>query len=270
MHPPCLNSLRNLLEVAQTDADCASIVKLIIGNWKLNPSSLNGAVALAAGVSFKVSSQMYDSFVLLPPFVFIEELAKKFKHINWGAQDFFWESAGAFTGEISLPMLKDIGASWVLVGHSERRRLFGEDDEMVNKKMKVALENGFNVIAAVGELHKGDYSGEIVSGFKKTVEGASEEHLSKLVVAYEPVWAIGTGEPDEPSRSNQIIGQLKIAAFKLFGEPSKKIRYIYGGSVDSRNAERFLSQPNIGGALVGGASLNQAEFLNILKIAQSS
>ena len=235
-------------------------MKLIVGNWKLNPPTLNDAVALASGISYSINHEYLDSIVLLPPFIFIEELAKKFRQIKFGAQDFFWESKGAYTGEISLPMLKDIGVNWVLVGHSERRRLFGETDQIVNKKMRFAMENDFNVIVAVGELNRGDFPEEIVSGFKKSVSGADISKLDKLVVAYEPVWAIGTGEADDPARANQIIGKLKQSAFKLFGESSNKIKFLYGGSVNSQNAGSFLSQPNIDGALVGGASLNSEEF----------
>mgnify|MGYP001604830045 CR=1 FL=1 len=130
--------------------------KLIIGNWKLNPATLNEAVALASGVSYAIRSRDFENMVLLPPFIFLEELAKRFRQINWGAQDVFWENIGAYTGEISLPMLQDIGISWVLAGHSERRRFFGETDEIVNKKIKSSLAADFNVIMAVGELQKGE------------------------------------------------------------------------------------------------------------------
>ncbi len=239
--------------------------KLVVGNWKLNPSTLNDAVALASGISYSIENESFYRIVLLPPFIFLEELVKRFKQINWGAQDFFWESKGAYTGEISLPMLKDIGVNWVLVGHSERRRIFGETDEMVNKKMKFALENDFKTIVAVGELNRGDYPEEIIQGFKKSVSGADKSKLDNLIIAYEPVWAVGTGESDDPIRSNNIISQLKSAAFKMFGPESDKIKFLYGGSVNSKNAEQFLVQPNIDGALVGGASLNIEEFATIVE-----
>lgn len=239
--------------------------KLIVGNWKLNPSTLNDAITLASGISYSIENESFYRIVLLPPFIFLEELAKRFKQINWGAQDFFWEAKGAYTGEVSLPMLKDIGVNWVLVGHSERRRIFGETDEMVNKKMKFALENNFKTIVAVGELNRGDYPEEIIQGFKKSVSGADKSKLDNLIIAYEPVWAVGTGEPDDPARSNNIIGQLKSAAFKMFGADSDKIKFLYGGSVNSKNAEQFLAQPNIDGALVGGASLDVNEFSVIVE-----
>ena len=243
----------------------AESMKLIVGNWKLNPPTLNDAIALASWVSVSVSSESFDNMVLLPPFIFLEELAKKFKQIKFGAQDFFWEESGAFTGEVSLSMLKDVGVSWVLVGHSERRRIFGETDQIVNKKMRFALENDFNVIVAVGELQRDDHPEEIASGFKKNVSGADVSKLDKLIVAYEPVWAVGTGEADDPARSSQIIGKLKQSAFKLFGADSNRIRFLYGGSVNSQNARSFLNQPNVDGLLVGGASLNAEEFALIVE-----
>lgn len=245
-------------------------MKLIIGNWKLNPSSLGEAVALASGISYAAKPEDFERMVLLPPFIFLEELVKKFKQINWGAQDVFWEQQGAYTGEVSLPMLKDAGVNWVLVGHSERRRVFGETDEDVNKKIGAGLAQGFNVVAAVGELQQGDGADEVAGSFKKSLVDLDTRDLWRLTVAYEPVWAISTtvgAKADSPSRSNQIIGELKHTAFKMFGEESKKIKFLYGGSVTSGNALKFLSQPYIDGALVGGASLNVEEFTAIVSAA---
>lgn len=242
-------------------------MKLIVGNWKLNPPTLNEAVALAAGVAHSLKSEDFERVVLLAPFVFLEELAKKFKHIQWGAQDVFWEPQGAYTGEVSLLMLKDAGVNWVLAGHSERRRFFGESDEDINKKMASALAADFNVIVAVGELHQGDHSDEVMASFKKTIKGADVSAFNRLAVAYEPIWAISTtagAKPDSPTRSNQVIGELKHAAFKMFGEASKKIRFLYGGSVTAENSAKFLSEPYIDGALVGGASLKVEEFTTIV------
>ncbi|MBI2454363.1 MAG: triose-phosphate isomerase [Parcubacteria group bacterium] len=242
-------------------------MKLIVGNWKLNPPTLNEAVALASGVAYGLKPEHFEKVVLLPPFVFLEELVKRFKHFQWGAQNVFWEKTGGYTGEISLAMLKDIGVNWVLAGHSERRRYFGESDADVNKKIKAALGADFNVIAAVGELQQGDHADEVLASFKKTAEGLDSFSLDRLIVAYEPVWAISTtpgAKPDSPARSNQIIGELKHAAFKMFGESSKKIRFLYGGSISASNAPRFLSEPYIDGALVGGASLKADEFTAIV------
>lgn len=240
-------------------------MKLIVGNWKMNPASLDEAVALTSKISALADLNELRQVILLPPFVFLEELAKKFKQINWGAQDVFWEQKGAYTGEISAAMLRNIGVNWILVGHSERRRYFGEDDETVNKKLHAVLENGFNVIVAVGELQKGDSDEVVETSFRKSIADVAPSDLNRLAVAYEPVWAIGTGEADDPARSNQIVGQLKSIAGKMLGEDSKQIRFLYGGSVNSASAASFLSQPHIDGALVGGASLDAQEFVGILR-----
>lgn len=245
-------------------------MKLVIGNWKLNPATLNEAVALATGISYTIKSDDFERMVLLSPFIFLEELTRRFKQIVWGAQDVFWESSGAYTGEVSLLMLKDAGVNWVLVGHSERRRIFGETDEEVNKKAQAGLAEGFNVVMAVGELQQGDGADEVAQSFKKSAAGLATSGLGRLTVAYEPVWAISTtpgAKADSPTRSNQIIGELKHTAFKMFGEESKKIRFLYGGSVTSANALKFLSQPYIDGALVGSASLSVEEFTAIISIA---
>ncbi|MDP3764210.1 MAG: triose-phosphate isomerase [bacterium] len=243
-------------------------MKLIVGNWKLNPTTLNEAITLAAGLVHSMKVEEFERVVLLPPFIFLEELVKRFKHFKWGAQDVFWEKRGAYTGEVSLPMLKGVGVAWVLVGHSERRLIFGETDEDINRKMKAALAADFNVIVAVGELQKDDRLDEVIKSFKKSITGADKSNLEKLIVAYEPVWAISTtpnAKPDNPARSNQIIGELKHVAFKIFGEDSKKIKFLYGGSVNAENASKFLSEPYIDGALVGGTSLKSSEFYEIIK-----
>ena len=232
---------------------------------------LSEAIALASGVNYALAAEDFERVVLLPPFIFLEELAKKFRQIAWGAQDVFWEARGAYTGEVSLAMLKDAGIGWVLTGHSERRRMFGETDDDVNKKTRAGLAGGFNIIMAVGELQRGDEADEIINSFKKSAAGLDPADLGRLAVAYEPVWAISTtpgAQADSPSRSNQIIGELKHAAFKVFGEPSKKIKFLYGGSVTSENTLKFLSQPYIDGALVGGASLSAEEFAAIVSLSR--
>lgn len=243
------------------------MTKLVIGNWKLNPVSLAEAESLAGSVVGNKSYLELKNVVLLPPFIFLEELVKKFPQLQWGAQDFFWAREGAYTGEISLEMLKNIGAKWVLVGHSERRRYFGETDQSVNKKMSAALAQNFNVIVAVGELQKGDSSNLVTASLKESISGASPKHIDRLVIAYEPVWAIGTGEADDPVRSNRIISELKQTAFKMFGSASGQIRFLYGGSLTGANAEQFLGQEYIDGALVGGASLKTDDFGEIINIA---
>lgn len=242
--------------------------KLIIGNWKMNPQGLNEAIALASKISFSIKSEDFDRVVILPPFIFIEEMAKRFKQINWGAQDFFWEQKGSYTGEVSLSMIRDIGLNWVLVGHSERRIILGETDEMVNKKVRFAIENDFNTILSIGELDVEDSVEEIVSRFKKNIEGINQSKLQNLVVVYEPIWAIGTDEPDSPLRSEGVIVKMKEEAKNIFGEESKKIRFLYGGSINSKNANDFLEKENIDGLLIGRASLIAEDFSSIVNSSE--
>ncbi len=217
-----------------------------------------------------IDSADFEHMVLLPPYIFLEELAKRFKQIQWGAQDVFWEPQGAYTGEVSLPMLKDIGVNWVLVGHSERRRYFNETNETVNKKTKAALEQSFNVIVAVGELSRDDDVTEVEKSLKNSIADVQPSGFDSLYVAYEPVWAISSNpgaQPDDPVRSSQIIGYLKRTLFNMFGAESEKIKFLYGGSVNAANASGFLQQPNISGALIGGVSLDPRGFSSIIKSA---
>ncbi len=246
------------------------MLKTIIGNWKLNPSTLNDAIALASGISMEINAEDFENMVLLPPYIFLEEMAQKFKQIKWGAQDIFWEAKGAYTGEVSGPMLKDIGVNWVLVGHSERRRYFNETDEIINKKALASLAQGFNVIVAIGELSRGENITEAEKSLKNSLANVEPPMFNNLYVAYEPVWAISSNpgaQADDPARSNQVIEYLKRVLLNTFGEASEKIKFLYGGSVNSANAASFLSQPNISGALVGGASLSAKDFSKIIKTA---
>ena len=231
---------------------------LIAANWKLNPSSLTEAEMLTGGIKVPESGDI--EVLILPPFVFLEELAKKFPQFSWGAQDFFFQDTGAFTGEVSLPMLKSVGANYVLVGHSDRRQKFGETDEIVNKKLLAALEDGFKVILAVGELEKGDNLEPVINSLKASTKNIKPKYLNQLSIAYEPIWAISTteGVEDEtPEHASSVIEELKKVL---------DVRYLYGGSVDSENAKGFLSKENIEGALIGGASLKPEEFSKILEV----
>lgn len=232
---------------------------LIGGNWKLNPETLAEAKDLASGITLPASDGV--GAVLFPPLVFLEELVDEFPHLTWGGQDFYQEDAGAYTGEVSLPMLKSIGTGWVLVGHSDRRGKFNETDEDVNKKARAALVEGFNVILAVGEKRKEGGTEQVIASLKASTKDIPAEHLSRLTVAYEPVWAISAtagSKPATPEYAERVIRALKNEL---------DVRYIYGGSVDSKNAKSFFARPAIQGALIGGASLKAGEFSEILRIA---
>lgn len=233
--------------------------KLIVANWKSNPKRLSAAVRLA-----RLSDK--KGAVIAPPYVYIEAISRILRHAALGAQDVFFEDGGAHTGEIGVSQLKNLGVEYVIIGHSERRAL-GETDAVVNKKLMRALKSGMHAILCVGEQSSVRRLG--VTAAKQFVRrqlNADLTHIPKLllkrlIVAYEPVWAIGTGEADAPEKSVEIITTIKATLLKK-GIRSPKV--LYGGSVTSRNAEQFLSRAEIDGALVGGASLKPSEFRKIL------
>ncbi len=223
---------------------------LIIGNWKMNPSTVKEAVELVEGIKDK------DSFVICPPFVFLP----LFKDVKKGAQDLFWEKEGAFTGEISPLMLKDLGCEYVIIGHSERREYFKETDEIVNKKVKAALENGLTPIVCIGEKEGKD----VESVLKKEIEeGLKDVDLSSIVLAYEPIWAIGTGNAcsvDKALERKELILNILKESFGV-----SEVPLLYGGSVKSHNASGFIKDAGFSGLLVGGASLDPEEFSKIIE-----
>jgi len=232
---------------------------LIGANWKMNPRTFSEAKELCRGVS---GSEGVD-VVLFPPAVYLRQLAEAFPHILFGVQNVYWESEGAFTGEMSLGMAREAGAHYVLAGHSERRQHFGETDEMVSKKVAAALAKGFSVILAVGEATKGDDKSIVIESLKRSTQNVAETDMTRLTVAYEPIWAISTSENHEdatPEYAQEMIHTLKQEV---------AVGYIYGGSVSIDNVAGFLQQPDIEGALVGGASLKKDEFNEIISVARS-
>ncbi|MDP1688622.1 MAG: triose-phosphate isomerase [bacterium] len=239
--------------------------KLLIANWKMNPLLSVDAVTLANKIDVNAKKYKSVSVGIAPAFVHIPLIPKP-KSVWMGAQDVFWENpndGGAFTGEVSLDMLRNIGASFVIIGHSERRKNLGETDEMINRKVKMLVKAKFYMVLCVGEplsiRSKGFAAAKkyVASQLKKDLKGVNNFH--KLgVVAYEPIWAIGTGKSDNPELASEMAEYIK----KLTGAD-----VLYGGSVTSKNAESFLMKPSINGALVGGASLNAQEFTKIIEIA---
>lgn len=228
-------------------------------NWKMNPRTLDEAKELCRALSPAEGLEV----VVFPPSVFLRHLSEAFPHLLFGLQNVHWEGEGAYTGEISVSMAREAGAHYILVGHSERRSYFGETDEMVSQKAAAALSKGFSVVLAVGELEKGTDKSIVLESLKKSTDGIVETDLTRLTVAYEPVWAISTTQNHEdatPEYAQEIIGELKKAV---------PARFIYGGSVSRDNVAGFLSQPDIDGALVGGASLRKDEFNEILTVGRS-
>ncbi|MEE2642847.1 MAG: triose-phosphate isomerase [Planctomycetota bacterium] len=246
----------------------------VAGNWKMNLDQA-GAAELVDGLLAKGLNDSVDVAVC-PAFVHAASVGSRIADsvIGLGCQDVYFEAQGAFTGEISCSMLKDIGCRYVILGHSERRHVMGETDEIINKKVKVALESGLTPIVCVGETLEERESGTtmavIESQFKGSLEGLSPEQVGEIVIAYEPVWAIGTGKVATPEQAEEVHSDLrKLLETSYNAEISAKVRIQYGGSVKPGNAADLLSQPNIDGALVGGASLKADDFAAIVTAAQS-
>lgn len=245
--------------------------KLIVANWKMNPTSFKEARNLLLGIK-KLKNEKIAEVVICPPFVFIRELKSLGAGLKIGAQNCFFEEKGAFTGEVSLLMLKEAGVEYIISGHSERRKYFGETDELINKKVKALLKNGLKPILCVGETEKERKMGVAKEVIKRQLFKGLEKiddwklRIKNLSVAYEPVWAIGTGNPCLPKDAKEIFIFIKKLLEEKFGkETAKKIRIIYGGSVNGENAKGYIKESGMQGLLVGGASLDQKEFIKIVK-----
>jgi triosephosphate isomerase len=243
--------------------------KLIAGNWKMN-THVASAIALAQNVAARAGEVGPADLLVCPPFVYLTAVAGALRSSNvaLGAQDMCHEPDGAFTGEISAAMLKDCGCKYVILGHSERRHILGETDEVVNKKTLAALAADLTPIVCVGELLAEREAGQTAAVIKRQFEGSladvSPEQIEKIVVAYEPVWAIGTGKVATPAQAEEVHADLRRLLTERYNERSaKQVRILYGGSVKPSNAAELLAQPNIDGALVGGASLKAEDFLGI-------
>jgi triosephosphate isomerase (TIM) len=244
---------------------------LVAGNWKMNktvPESLALVRDIRAGVA-----DDGPEVAILPPFTSLWPVSQELdgSDIGLGAQDMYWEDAGAYTGEIS-PLMIQGWCTYALVGHSERRRLFGETDEQVNRKALVAVSHGLRPIVAVGETLEQHEAGETEAVLGRQVpaalQGFSEDQGSRLVVAYEPVWAIGTGRNATPEHAEDSCALIRALVARVLGVAvAEATRVIYGGSVTPANAGDLMAQPSVDGALVGGASLVAADFLAIVRAA---
>ncbi|MBA7622452.1 Bifunctional PGK/TIM [subsurface metagenome] len=240
---------------------------LIGGNWKLNKGIIETSEFATYLLKKDLNINNIDVFIA-PPFTSIPKALEVFANstISIGAQNMFWEEKGAYTGEISPKFLKELGVQWVIIGHSERRAIFGETDEWVRKKLNMALHLGLKVVICIGETEEEREEGkekEVVENqLKGAIEGV-EFDASMISIAYEPIWAIGTGKTAKPSDAKEMHNLIR----ELLGEKGDKVRIIYGGSVKVHNAEELLLQENIDGALIGGASLDYESFAEILKIA---
>lgn len=243
---------------------------LIIANWKSNPASLKEAAVLARSAEKSAKRFRGVEAVVAPPFPFIPAVSKILRQAKLGAQDAFW-SGGPYTGEVSRQQLKNFGVRYVILGHSSRR-ILGERDDAINKKVKAVLDGGLKAILCVGERKRSGGKGIPTSAilqFKKAVKGVKKSQLKNLVVAYEPVWAISTmpgARPDTPESAERAVKHLRQLLSHIYGQKSVgKTKMLYGGSVNAQNIKSFLVWPEIEGVLVGGASLNAVEFSKIIK-----
>lgn len=230
---------------------------LIVANWKMNPVTIKEAEELFNSVKQGVKDVENAETVICPPFIYLPLL----KGLTLGAQDSYWEEKGAYTGEVSIAMLKEIGCKYVIIGHSERRKYFNETDEIVNRKVKTTLKAGLIPIVCIGETEEEREMDKTEGVLEEEIkQGLDKVDVSKIVVAYEPIWAIGTGNPcdvEEALRMKEIIQKML----------SKDIRILYGGSAKANNAEGYLKQAGFNGLLVGGASLDPKEFIKIVNIS---
>lgn len=246
---------------------------IVAGNWKMNKTS-DEAESLVKGVVDAVSAVQGVDVVVCPPFTALERVAGVVKNtqVGLGAQNMHWEAEGAFTGEVSGAMLLTCGCEYVILGHSERRQYFGETDQTVNNRLKSALKAGLIPIVCVGETleeRKSEVTNQVV---RKQVTGALDgflaDELDTLVLAYEPVWAIGTGLTATPDQAEAVHGVIRQVLQDLYNETiAQSIRIQYGGSVKPDNATELFSQPNIDGGLIGGAALDADSFAAIVKAA---
>jgi len=246
--------------------------KLIAANWKMYKTPDEARAFMQAFLPL-VAEHTRDQIVLCPPFIDLPVVAEAAKgsRVAVGAQDMHWEKEGAFTGEVSAGMLLATGCTHVVIGHSERRQYFGETDDTVNRKVEVALEAGLLPIMCIGEVIEEREAGLTEEVLRRQVErglrGISGRKAGdKLVIAYEPVWAIGTGKTATPEMASEAHELIRNEVGKAMGKPlAEKLRILYGGSVKPENAHALLSQPEIDGALVGGASLKPDSFAAIVK-----
>ncbi|MBZ5511407.1 MAG: triose-phosphate isomerase [Acidobacteriia bacterium] len=245
--------------------------KVIAANWKMFKTPDETFNFIQAFLR-EVSGHNRDEIVLCPPFVDIPTAVQAARHSNVqiGAQNMYWEKEGAFTGEISARMIQAAGCTHVIIGHSERRQYFGETDDTVNRKLLAALEAGLVPIVCVGEVLQEREAGLTEEVLRRQITGAfrtiSGDKAAPIIVAYEPVWAIGTGKTATPAIAADAHGVIRAEAAKAFGQSAAdNLRILYGGSVKPDNAKALMSQSEIDGALVGGASLDPKSFTAIVK-----
>lgn len=247
---------------------------LIAGNWKMN-NTVAQATQLMEGLLAGVGQPQDREVLVCPPFTALHAVGRLIKGspIVLGAQNLYPKNSGAYTGEISAPMLLEAGCRYVIIGHSERRGYFGESDEFVNEKIHAALEAGLKVILCVGESRQQREAGQaeriVTDQVRKCLAGLTAEDMVEGVIAYEPIWAIGTGLTARPEDAEEMHALVRSLLGELFSEEvARATRILYGGSVKPGNIDNLMAEPDIDGALVGGASLEAQSFLRIIYFEQ--
>ncbi len=244
---------------------------IIAGNWKLN-NTVKESIELASSLKDSLSGISDIDIVICPVFTSLSAVKDAIadSNIKLGAQDVFWQDSGAFTGEVSALMLADVGVEYVIIGHSERRQYFGETNETVNRKIKAVLKHGLTPIVCLGEVLEEREESKtfdvIKTQLNESFAGMSAEDMKKIVIAYEPVWAIGTGKTATPEQAEEVHKYVRdLIAERYDQQTASVVRIQYGGSVKPENISELIAQPDIDGALVGGASLKAEAFVEIVK-----
>jgi triosephosphate isomerase len=247
---------------------------IIAGNWKMN-KTVGEALDLVKQLKASISGVKGVEVVIAPPFTALFAVCQELmgSSISLAAQNLFWEEKGAYTGEVSPLMLREVGCQYVIIGHSERRQFFGETDETVNRKIKIALDQELKPIFCIGETLKEREEGKTFFVIERQIEGGlkdlSEEKIQTLVIAYEPVWAIGTGKTATPEQAEEVHQFIRERFGRLYSRKSAEgVRIQYGGSVTPENIKGLINQENIDGALVGGASLKAEVFSKIVRFKE--
>jgi triosephosphate isomerase len=244
------------------------------GNWKMNLNHIE-AIALVQKLAYTFNTDDFSALeiAVIPPFTDIRSVQTLVDGdkiaLKYGAQDLAKADKGAFTGEISGVMLAKLGCTFVIVGHSERRQYHGEDDQTVNLKVQAALRNGLTPIVCVGEgtevRNAGDHVAFTLNQLKAALSGVAAGDVANLVIAYEPVWAIGTGEVATPANAQEVCGAIRNQIREVFGSAADQVRVLYGGSMKADNVAALMKEPDIDGGLVGGASLDPDEFVSVCR-----
>jgi len=247
--------------------------RLIAGNWKMN-CLRSQAIELASEIIASSSESDNADLLICVPAVHLADMSKLVKDspLYLGAQDAHWEEKGAFTGEVSAAMLPDYQVSYLLVGHSERREMFADSDERVAKKFAAALKNGLKPILCIGESleqrEQGDTLNVLKNQCQAVIDQVGIEAFANACIAYEPIWAIGTGQTATPAQAQEIHAELRGWLAQMDAKIAQNIQILYGGSMNAANAEELLAQPDIDGGLIGGASLKAEDFLTIYSVAR--